>query len=259
MAGNNVNDVELLSDWLKDTSEPHEFEEPILDDFVLQTLQFASDKFDLDVHVFILSVCIIEQYLRKRENGSVCPVDEGLILMAGLFISSKFIGGTNHLSSEDAVGFLESVTFRDYEIHMLMRSEEEILRVINFSIPSATVADHLGLLSQMYLERHKINMNLMPLCNQILQMLYVRRKKWYNELKNLYSQDEETIVAFRFLMINKFYIPAAVLLTCWHITEVNTIVDFNTAVNELQLITKIQRDHLNLAAGVILNLFEKKS
>ncbi|KAK9883737.1 hypothetical protein WA026_001925 [Henosepilachna vigintioctopunctata] len=61
MTGNNVNHVELLSDWLKDTWKPQEFEEPILDDFVLQTLQFAYDKFHLDVYVFISSVCIIEQ------------------------------------------------------------------------------------------------------------------------------------------------------------------------------------------------------
>ncbi|KAK9883731.1 hypothetical protein WA026_001919 [Henosepilachna vigintioctopunctata] len=258
MASQNTNELELLQIWFKEMDKPlHQYEEPILEESSLKILKIACDTFKQDIHVFITSIEVLEEYIRRKLKNEETLYDEVLILATSIFISSKYTGELIDLKIKYIIKFLQKLTNVDYQYKIITATEIEILRTLGGSLPLATIVDDINTVIELHVRESRLKANVRPLCLEILQLIYICRKRWFTELKNLYCQNEDSFLVFKFLMVNRLYIPVVVLITSLHLTNYKHILDIHSVINDITQFSKIHSDHLNILAGIMINLIRK--
>ncbi|XP_045476530.1 uncharacterized protein LOC123682141 [Harmonia axyridis] len=256
MSSNTDNDVELLQVWLEDmTKNLQQYKEPILDEEVVKVLKIACDTFKQDVHVFVSSIEILEEYIRRKDKN----YDEILILATSIFISSKFTGEQIDLKAKYIVKFLHRLTNVEYNFREVVAAEVDILRILDGSLPMSTIVDDINTIIELHVREIRLKANIRPLSLEIVQLLYICRKTWFHELKNIYSQNEESFLVLKFLIGCRLYLPVVILITCLHLTNYKYILDIGSIINDMTNLTKIHHDHLRVCAGIMINLVKSNS
>lgn len=251
-----INDVELLQTWLQEmTKNLQQYKEPILDEEVVKILKIACDTFKQDVHVFVTSIEILEEYIRRKDKIS----DEILILATSIFISSKYTGEQIDLKAKYIVKFLQRITNLQYNFSEVVAAEVEILRTLEGSLPMSTIVDDINTIIELHVHEKRLKANIRPLCLEIVQLMYICRKTWFTELKNIYSQNEGSLLVLKFLIGCRLYLPVVILITCLHITNYTHILDIGSIIRDMTDLTKIHSDHLRVCAGIIINLIQSNS
>ncbi|XP_044758947.1 uncharacterized protein LOC123316786 [Coccinella septempunctata] len=250
------NDAELLQSWLDDmTKQLQQYKEPILEEEVVKVLKIACDTFKQDVHVFVTSIEVLEEYIRRKDK----TYDEILILATSIFISSKYTGEQIDLKAKYIVKFLQRITNVQYNFKEVVAAEIEILRTLDGSLPMSTIVDDINTIIELHVRETRLKANVRPLCLEIVQLMYLCRKTWFAELKSIYSQNEESFLVLKFLMGCRLYLPVVILITCLHLTNYKYILDIGSIISDMTCLTKIHSDHLRVCAGIIINLIQNNN
>ncbi|KAL3274700.1 hypothetical protein HHI36_016077 [Cryptolaemus montrouzieri] len=257
MSKQDMNEIDLLETWIGDMLESvNNFKEPILDESIMKIMKITCDAFKQDVHVFITAVEILEEYMRRKYEKQECNYDQILILAASLFISSKYTGVQIELKIKYINKILQRLTNVEYESKIIISAEVEILKTLDGSLPITTVVDDLNTIIELHIRENHLKANLRLLCLEILQLLYICRKNLFMELKEIYNQNKDSLLVLKFLMNSKLYIPVCILITSLHLTQYKHILDINSMTNNITRLTKIHSDHLNILAGILINLIQ---
>ncbi|XP_074039870.1 uncharacterized protein [Leptinotarsa decemlineata] len=242
---------ELLTEWLSEMqSNEAKYKEPILDIRCSILLKEVCSMLRQDIHVFVFSINILEEYISRKTQMQQDINDPALTLMATVFISSKYIGDQD-LKSKYIESVLRKISGQRVSSKTLKLKEMEILKVLDNCLPLVNDVDDLNTFIVKFEKESKIKATIIPLCMDILEMLYLTRNQWFFELKVLYTNNNEALSVFKRLMKNRLYLPMGILLYVFNHTLYTHSFDVSEITNDLSVHSQIHVDHLNALVSKI--------
>ncbi|KAJ8945708.1 hypothetical protein NQ314_009070 [Rhamnusium bicolor] len=243
-----VNNFEndLLSDWINELQyKKGEYAEPILAPETVNLIKLACDTFNQDIHVLIMSVDILEEYIR-RKNAKNEEISENVVTIAAIiFMSSKYMGEQD-LKVQYIEKFLNKITGKTYFSNIIKLTEMEILSTLDNKLPVTTRVDDLNAFVTKYERECRVKATIRPLCLDILEVLYMTRDKWFFELKTVYNQNEEALDVFKSLMSSRLHLPVGILIYTLSHTYYRHSISIESIIKELMNRMQIHSDHINV-------------
>lgn len=248
---------ELISDWLKDMENTEwNYKEPILDCEAVSVVRNACTSLQQDVHVFVNSVEILENYIRKCNSPRHKIADPILATAAVITVCSKN-SGDQDLKLKDVQVLLNKLTGKMYTIRDLCLKEIDILKTLDNQLAIETLVDDLKTLTAKFEYESKVKASILPLCLDILEMMYITRKDWFFEFKHIYNVSEETILVFEKLMCSRLFIPSAIIVFALKQTAYDNTLNINMIMTKLADLSKVHTDHLYGFVTKLKQVFEK--
>ncbi|KAG5889963.1 hypothetical protein JTB14_020251 [Gonioctena quinquepunctata] len=245
---------ELLTEWLSDMQNNEgKYMEPILDTRCTIVMKEVCNMFKQDIHVFVFSVNILEEYLSRKAQRQQEVDDPALTLMATVFISSKYIGDQD-LKSQYIESVLKKISGRRYNSKTIKLKEMEILNTLDNNLPLMNNVDDLNTFIVKFEKESKIKASISPVCLDILEMLYLTRNQWFFDLKNLYNNNQEALKVFKQLIKSRFYLPIGILIYVFKNSSYGNSFDVDVITNDLSTRSQIHVDHLNALVSKIYNV-----
>lgn len=250
---------ELIIHWLKNMeNQEWQYQEPILDSETTAVLRYACTSLQQDVHVFVNSVEILEEYIRKKNNIGHKIENPILTLSAVVSISSKY-KGEQDLKLKYIQDVLKKVTGKSYELRQLLLAEIEILNTVENKLFLESVVDDLTTLATKIEHELKIKASIVPLCLNVLEIMYILRKDWFFEFKDIYSINDEALYAFKKLICSRFFIPSAIVIYALEQTAYKNSLNINLIAEQLATLCKVHTDHLQGLIMKINDFIQKNS
>ncbi|XP_030745296.1 uncharacterized protein LOC115874328 [Sitophilus oryzae] len=248
---NKIFEKNLLKNWFEQMEhELDYYKEPILEEYTVGVIQLACNTFNQELQVFFMTVDVIEQYIYLKDLRGEKIYDPLFSVCVVFFIVSKYVGGTFEMKTPSIQKFMLTMTGREYTTKMIISLEREILHILDCRLPFTTVLDDFNTFFQHVRTDYRLNDTLHRLCINIFQLVYLLRKIWFEELKDLYSDDP---TAFRYLMCSKFFLPIGILVSAFRLTNYQFILDIDYFLQKLRIVTKIHPDHIYAFSTIILN------
>ncbi|KAL1497869.1 hypothetical protein ABEB36_008756 [Hypothenemus hampei] len=242
----------LLALWVTDMQVKKAiYREPILDEKVTSIIKLACDTFQQDVQVFFMTVDVVEEYIYRKESHQETISDPFLIICVIIFILSKYYGCGPDLNITILKTFLLKITGTSYHNLSILKSEQDVLSVLNYKLPFGTILDEMNNFFEKFMREYRLQDAVRPLCIEILVLLYCTRTKWFQNIKDLYSEDKNT---FKTLISTKLYVPSAILISAFKVTNYQFILDLNGFVDDISEFTKIHSSHIYALSSIILSL-----
>ncbi|XP_018568447.1 uncharacterized protein LOC108908794 [Anoplophora glabripennis] len=242
---------ELLADWVDELKyKKGDYLEPLVCQQTIKLIKLTCTTFKQDIHVFIMSIDTLEDYIRRKnlKNEEIC--ENALVIAAIVFMSSKYMGEQD-LKVQYIEKFLTKITGKEYGKNAVKRTEMEILKTLDNKLPVITQVDDLNTFVTKYERECMIKVSIRPLCLDILEALYLTRDKWFFELKTVYIQSEEALNVFKSLMSSRFYLPVGILLYTFLHTNYENFVCIDDIIEELTNRMHIHSDHVSLLVSKI--------
>lgn len=250
-----MNDFEntLLSNWVNEMRRAVKINrDPVLDESVTNLIKFACDTFKQDLHVFFLSIDVVEEYIYLKILHQAEIEDPFLAVCVIIFIMGKFYGALGaDLKISTIEKFMFKITGQVYHRQTIKKSEFEILQVLQCQLPSTTVLDDLDTFFENFSREYRLQEVLRSLCFEILILVYCFKQKWVDAIKETYKDDLNT---FEFLMSSKLYLPSGILITAFKKTNYYLILDIEGVMEDLSAYTNIAPRHVHTLSSSILNL-----
>ncbi|KAJ8956748.1 hypothetical protein NQ318_014105 [Aromia moschata] len=249
-------ETELVTDWineLKDKKE--EYVEPILAPETVSLIKLACTTFNQDIHVLIMSIEILEEYIRRKIAKNEEIRENALTIAAIIFMASKYMGEQD-LKVQYIEKFLNKMTGKTYSSNTVKLTEMEILSTLGNRLPLTTRVDDLNTFVTKYEKECRVKVSIRLLCLDILEVLYLTREKWFFELKMVYIQNEEALRVFKALISSRFYLPIGILLYAFSHTNYQHSIDVESIMKELSNKMQIHVDHLNILVSKIHEIIQ---
>lgn len=250
-----MNDFEntLLTNWVNEMRRAVKIHrDPILDEYVTNVIKLACDTFKQDLHVFFMSIDVMEEYIYLKNLHQAEIKDPFLVVFVIVFIMGKFYGAQGaDLKISTIQKFMLRLTGIKYDRLIIQKSEFEILQVMQCQLPSTTVLDDLDTFFENFTREYRLQEVLRPLCFEILIVVYSLKQKWVDSIKETYKDDWRT---FEFLMGSKLYLPSGILITAFKKTNYYLILDVEGLLEDLSAYTNIAPRHVHTLSSSILNL-----
>lgn len=249
---------ELIIQWLRNMeNQEWQYQEPILDSETTVILSHACTSLQQDIHVFVHSIEILEEYIRKKNSINHKIENPILTVSAVVSISSKY-KGEQDLKLKHIQDLLRNITGKSYDLRELLLAEIEILNTIDNKLFLETVVDDLTTVATKVEHELKIKASIVPLCLDVLEVMYLMRKDWFFEFKDIYGINEETSFIFKKLVCSRFFIPSAIVVYVLEQTAYKNSLDINMIVEQLATLCKVHVDHLQGLIMKINCVFQKK-
>lgn len=242
---------ELLADWVDELKyKKGDYLEPLICEQTINLIKLTCTTFNQDIHVFIMSVDTLEDYIRRKSLNDEDIPENALVVAAIVFMASKYMGEQD-LKVQYIEKFLTKITGKEYPRNAVKRTEMEILKTLDNKLPVITRVDDLNTFVTKYERECMIKVSIRPLCLDILEALYLTRDKWFFELKTVYVQSEEALNVFKSLMSSRFYLPVGILLYAFLHTNYKHFVCIDNIIEELTSRMHIHADHISLLVSKI--------
>ncbi|KAJ8923215.1 hypothetical protein NQ315_001770 [Exocentrus adspersus] len=242
---------ELLADWVNQLrQEQGEYLEPVLCQQATKLIKLACITFNQDIHVFIMSIEVLEDYIRRKSLRNEEITETVLVIACTVFMSSKYMGDQD-LKVQYIEKFLTKITGKEYGGNTVKRTEMEILRTLGNKLPITTRVDDLNTFVTKYERESMLKVSIRPLCLDILEALYLSRDKWFFDLKSVYVQNEEALKVYKSLMSSRFYLPIGILLYAFLHTNYEHFLCIHSIIDELTSKMHIHADHVSLLVSTI--------
>lgn len=242
---------ELLADWVNELEyKKGDYLEPILCQQTVELIKLACTTFNQDIHVFIMSVDTLEDYIRVKTVKQQEIKENALVVATIVFMSSKYMG-EQEIKVQCIEKFLKKITGKEYGKNVVRQTEMEILQTLDNKLPVTTRVDDLNAFATKYERECMMKISIRPLCLDILEALYLTRDKWFFELKTVYVQTEEALNVFKSLMSSRFYLPVGILLYAFMHTNLEHFVCIESIIEELTNRMRIHGDHVSLLVSKI--------
>ncbi|KAH1016042.1 hypothetical protein HUJ04_007326 [Dendroctonus ponderosae] len=230
------------------------YREPILTEKVTSLMKLACDTFKQDVQVFFLSAELAERYIYIKESRLEKIEDPFLTVCVIIFIMSKYFGGGADLKIPIIEKFMLKISGINYNAFTIMQYEKEILSVLQYKLTFSTVMDDLDIFFEKFSREYRLKEVLRPLCTELLILIYCTRQQWFETLKILYKDDEDT---FESLICSKLFLPAGILITAFKSTNYQFILDIDGLLQDLKVFTKIHPAHIHALSAIISDLMRE--
>ncbi|EFA07697.1 hypothetical protein TcasGA2_TC002173 [Tribolium castaneum] len=251
------NESDLLSHWFLDIGKKSNmYNEPMLGEKTVKFFKQICDTFEQNTHVFIMSVEVAENYLRTKKSKNEKIADPLLAAVTISFICHKCEGALESLKVKHIVDLLFQLSKKSYSARQVLGMEGDILITLNGIIQMTTVLDDMDVIIEKYMSESRLKGSIRPLCLKILEYVYFERKKWFQQLKEIYSQNKECMNVFQHLISSKFYVPVSVLITAIELTHYRHVLDVDTVLADVTKHTKIHEDHVRLFAAKIIEVIK---
>ncbi|CAG9856169.1 unnamed protein product [Phyllotreta striolata] len=236
---------ELVVEWLNKMLKCEgKYLEPILD---LQSTVLMKDVCSMlkqDVHVFTFSVDTLEDYISKKSALSQEIPDPVLALVCTIFVCSKYIGEQD-IKIKHLTIVLKKLTGQIYDPTAIKSAEVEILSTLNNNLPINNNVEDLKTFVAKFERECPIKVSIIPLCVEIMEMLYLTRKEWFYSLKELYVNTKEALRVFNKLIRSRFYLPIGILIYAFRNTTYSKTLSVNNMLEDFAKGSQIHVDHLN--------------
>lgn len=250
---------ELITQWLKNMERNEwQYKEPILNSETASILRHICTSLHQDVHVFVHSVEILEEYIRRKNNEEDKIDDPVLTVSAVISISSKYKGDQD-IKLKQVQDLLNKLTGKTYDLRALLLAEIEILRTIDNKLDLENIVDDLTTLASKVEHESKIKASIIPLCLDVLEMMYILRKDWFLEFKEIYSVNEEAIYIFEKLICSRFFIPSAIIVYVLKQTAYRNSLNITNIIEQLASLCKVHIDHLQGLIKKIKHILKKNN
>ncbi|XP_044253840.1 uncharacterized protein LOC123004562 [Tribolium madens] len=251
------NESDLLLHWFLDIGKKRDmYNEPILGENTVKFFKQICDTFEQSSHVFIMSIEVAENYLRAKISKNQKITDPLLAAVTIAFICHKCEGALESLKIKHVVDLLFHLSQKYYNAKQVLGMEGDILITLNGKIQMTTVLDDMDVIIEKYMSESRLKGSIRPLCLNILEYVYFERKKWFKQLKEIYSQSKECMVVFQHLISSKFYIPVSVLITAIELTHYRHVLDVDTVLADVTKHTRIHEDHVRLLAAKMIEIIK---
>lgn len=248
---------ELVTDWLKNMENSEwQYKEPILDSETIGVLRNACTTLQQDIHVFVNSVEILEDYIRKN-NDLRHKIDDPILTVAAVITISSKNSGDQDLKLNHVQNLLNRLTGRVYTVRDVFLKEINILKTLDNKLAIETVVDDLKTLTAKFEYESKIKVSILPLCLDILEMMYLTRKDWFFEFKEIYCVSEEALFIFEKLMCSRFFLPSAIIVFTLNQTAYRDSLNITMIMRELAALSKVHCDHLQGLVRQMKQVFQK--
>lgn len=253
MENYNSNENYLLKMWLEDMKKTsYVYKEPILDVYAIKFIKSICHAFQQDVHVFIMSVDLLEEYIRRKHEEEF---DEILAIMIAILISNKCVGTQTNVKITNITALLLNLTGTHYTNNQIVKAELEIYQHIDNYIPITTIVDDVNTFVENFARDSQLLVDIRSLCLDILEVVYILRKEWFFDVKKMYDT-KPALKVFRNLMENKLYLPVCILISALRLTKYRNTLNINSILLKLTKITKIHSDHINILSDKITNVID---
>lgn len=235
---------DLITEWFKDmeNNEWH-YKEPIVNDKTAGMLRKSCTVLQQDIHVFVNSVEILEDYIRQISAIGKKIGDPVLTIAAVIAISSKNFGDQD-LKIKEVQCLLNRFTGKEYSIRDMMLKEIEILNVIDNKLAIETIVNDLTTLAVKFIHDSKIRVSIVPLCLDILEKMYLTRCEWFFGFKELYVISEESLLVFQKLICSRLFIPSAIVVYALKQTAYTDSLNMNLIMEDMACLCDVHVLHL---------------
>ncbi|CAH1100265.1 unnamed protein product [Psylliodes chrysocephalus] len=241
----------LLTEWLSEMLKNEgKYLEPILDTRSTILIKDICNMLKQDIHVFGFAVDTIEEYIARKSSRGEEIDDPALTLVSTIFICSKYLGDQD-LKIPSLGNILKKVTGHVYEPKLIRLKEMEILTVLNHSLPINNNVEDLKAFVTKFEKESRIKVSILPICIEILELMYLTRKEWFYSLKKLYIISNEAMKVFKKLITSRFYLPIGILIYVFKNTSYSNTLDVDSILEDLANGSKIHSDHLNALVSKI--------
>ncbi|CAH1180028.1 unnamed protein product [Phaedon cochleariae] len=248
---------ELLSEWLIEMQDNEtSYVEPVLDERCTILMKEICNMLKQDVHVFIYAVNILQEYIIRKAKKAEEIQDSALSTVVAIFISSKYIGDQD-LKITGIEAILKKITGQQYSSKKIRQSEVEFLNELGNNLPIQNDVDDLNTFIVQFERECKIKASITLLCLDVLEMLYLTKKQWFNELKNMYTMSDEGFQIFKKVMTCRFYLPIGILVYVFKNTSYNHSFDVDTICSDLANRSQIHVDHISALVSTIGSVFQE--
>lgn len=249
---------ELIDDWcaLMHTTYD-EYYEPLATEEDIYFLKMCCDTFQVDIYVFILSLEILEKYYRICYVNNIAVIDRSLAGGIAFLTANKCTGAEIYIKVPNICDYLNFRKKNIYNQNLIRQAELHVLKTINGNIPITTKVEDLMIVLEKFLRQSYLNIDLVNISLKVLEMIYMLRHKWFFNLRNHYKCTSETILIFRNLMKNKFYLPIGILVTSIKLIGIQHILDIQNVINDLSQQGHIEEIHIEILLDNLSNIIMK--
>lgn len=248
---------ELITEWLKNMeNQEWKYKEPILDSETVNIIKNACTLLQQDIHVFINSIELLEEYIKRKNKVGNKIEDPMLAVSAVISVSSKYTGEQD-LKLNNIQELLLKLTGKKYNLRQLLLSEIDILKTTDNKLALESVVNDLCTLVTKFEHEKNIQASIIPLCTSVLEMMYIFRKDWFFELKELYSINNDTLYIFEKLICSRFFLPSAIIVFSLKHSAYKDSLNISILTEEFAELCKVHIDHLRMLVSKIKQVFQK--
>ncbi|GJQ81771.1 hypothetical protein Trydic_g316 [Trypoxylus dichotomus] len=245
----------LLKLWFKEFKTTcYTYSEPILDSMTVDLIKRLCDSLKQDSHVFIMTTDILVQYIMIQNSRNILIENQLLVIVCIILICSKHVGEQSDLRPKIIAKLYTSITEEDITIGVINEMEINILRALHYKLPFHSIVDDLKTFLTMYLKDFKLRVDIVGLCVQILDVVYIYYRRLFFKLKGVYKQSSDALEAFHKMITNRFYLPSGILLCALEMTKLKYFMSVDNILEEVSEICNINKNHLQLLSKYIQNI-----
>lgn len=247
----------LLETWFAHLSTTlRHYEEPILNEDSVLIMKQMCDFLEQTPAVFVLSVDVIEAYLRFK-NSINQPIEDPLLTVATIiFISHKFVGASEVLLVKSILELLRDLTVKPYYHKDIILMEVTILSTV--TLPLTTIFDDLDIIVVKCTNELGLRADLHPLCVRILEFLYMNRSIWFQDLKHIFQETYNSLRAFRHLISSKLCLPLCIFIIALKLLKYEEFINIDASlINIIKLSTIPSVDNLQIIIQKLIEIIQK--
>nr|CAI5820191.1 unnamed protein product [Callosobruchus analis]CAI5820264.1 unnamed protein product [Callosobruchus analis] len=245
--------TDMLSDWLCNIQEENdEYKEPTLDKHTLNFLRLTARALKQDIRVFVSAVDILEEYICVK--GETTISHPTLVAVSSVFIACKCVGDQD-LKVQHLQSYLQKVTGIVYEYNQVVSCELDIFSTLRNSVPVSNKVDDLTTFVFKFEKDTRIRAQVMPVCLDIMEMLYLTKKMWFYRFKEIYAINEEACKVFGKLMRHRLFLPICILMFVFRNTNYQHCLDVEKILQDMSEKSKIHTDHINTFITLIGDVY----
>nr|CAH7725397.1 unnamed protein product [Callosobruchus chinensis] len=231
-------ETDMLSDWLSNMQKKNdEYKEPALEKHTLNFLRVTARALKQDVRVFVSAVDILEEYISVKGEARISHPT--LVAVSSVFIACKCVGDQG-LKIQHLQSFLQKVT-----------------GIVN-NVPVTNKVDDLTTLVFKFEKDTRIRANVMPICLDIMEMLYLTKKVWFYRFKEIYCMNKMARRVFGKLMKHCLFLPICILIFVLRNTKYQHCLDVDKILQDMSQKCTIHSDHVNAFIKLIGDVYSGK-
>ncbi|CAH1982945.1 unnamed protein product [Acanthoscelides obtectus] len=225
---------EMLPDWVSNIQEKYdEYKEPTLHVSTLNLLRVISRSLKQDLRAFVTAIEIIEEYIRAKRGTQINSPT--LVALCSVFMARQ-----------------------TYQYNEVVLCEVDILSTLKSYVPMSNKVDDLTTFIYKFEKDTRIRADVMPICMDVMEMLYLTRRRWFYRMKEIYSTNEDSSRAFRTLMRHRLFFPICILIFVFRKTNYKHCLDVDKILRDMSKKCNIHTDHFNAHIDLIDEIYSEK-
>lgn len=238
--------------WLKKKEISTIHKEPKLNQYTVETIKNLCDVLQQSDEVFIVTVDILEDYLVTKPNETI--TNSMLALCCAILVSAKLVGSRPEITINALQRIMLSLTNESFNKDEIKEMELTLFVTIG-KLPLTTVFTDVNMLLQYYFKVLRLNVDLRPLCTEVLNLVYTSKKYLFSQIKQTYASTKGAKIFLKQLISNKFYYPCGIILCSIKLSKMKNVFNLEQIAKDMQKFSSIHADHLLLLCEVIYKLF----